>query len=74
MSTTLPTTAGLLDLAALDLGRVDIRDIAHRLATVQRADRIVVLDQGRLVESGTHAELLALGGTYARLAQLQFLE
>ncbi len=48
--------------------------IAHRLATVQRADRIVVLDQGRLVESGTHAELLALGGTYARLAQLQFLE
>lgn len=46
--------------------------IAHRLATVQKADRILVMDQGRLVESGTHAELVRRGGIYARLANLQF--
>jgi len=46
--------------------------IAHRLATVQKADLIVVLDQGRLVEQGTHAELVAAGGVYAGLAALQF--
>ncbi|MBE0472809.1 ABC transporter transmembrane domain-containing protein [Rhodoferax sp.] len=46
--------------------------IAHRLATVIKADRIVVLDQGRVVEQGTHAELLAAGGLYAGLAALQF--
>ena len=46
--------------------------IAHRLATVQRADRIVVLDQGRIVEQGTHAQLNAAGGLYAQLAALQF--
>ncbi|MEK9951954.1 MAG: ABC transporter transmembrane domain-containing protein [Curvibacter sp.] len=46
--------------------------IAHRLATVQQADRIVVIDQGRLVEQGTHAELVQADGLYARLAALQF--
>ena len=46
--------------------------IAHRLATVLKADRIIVMDEGRVVAEGTHAQLIAQGGLYARLAELQF--
>jgi ATP-binding cassette subfamily B protein len=46
--------------------------IAHRLSTVQRADRIVVMEAGRIVDSGSHSELVARGGLYARLAAMQF--
>jgi subfamily B ATP-binding cassette protein MsbA len=46
--------------------------IAHRLSTVESADRIIVLDQGRIVETGSHRELLARGGLYAALHGMQF--
>ncbi|MDQ3919254.1 MAG: ABC transporter transmembrane domain-containing protein [Acidobacteriota bacterium] len=60
-------------LANLTTGRTTIV-IAHRLSTVRRADLIVVIERGRIVESGRHAELLALGGAYRRLYELQFAD
>jgi len=60
-------------LERLERGRTTLV-IAHRLATVQHAGRIVVLDRGALVAQGTHAELMRQGGLYASLAQLQFLD
>ena len=60
-------------LDALAKGRTTLV-IAHRLSTVRHADKIVVMDQGQVVEEGTHDELLARGGTFARLHALQFSE
>jgi ATP-binding cassette subfamily B protein len=58
-------------LASLSAGRTTLV-IAHRLATVLRADRIIILEEGRVAATGSHAELLNQGGLYARLAALQF--
>ncbi len=58
-------------LETLLIGRTNIV-IAHRMSTVEKADRIIVLDQGRVVESGSHGELLAQNGRYAKLFHLQF--
>jgi ATP-binding cassette subfamily B protein len=60
-------------LEALERGRTTLV-IAHRLATVQHADRIVVLERGAIIAQGTHAELMREGGLYASLARLQFLD
>jgi subfamily B ATP-binding cassette protein MsbA len=58
-------------LDALMRGRTTLV-IAHRLSTIEHADRVVAIEAGRLVEQGTHRELLAAGGLYARLHALQF--
>jgi subfamily B ATP-binding cassette protein MsbA len=58
-------------LAELLRGRTTLV-IAHRLSTIERADRILVMDEGRIVESGTHATLIAAGGVYSALHRMQF--
>jgi ATP-binding cassette, subfamily B, bacterial MsbA len=57
-------------LAKAQTGRTTLV-IAHRLSTVKRADKIIVLDQGRVIEEGTHDALIAKGGLYAQLQQAQ---
>jgi ABC-type multidrug transport system fused ATPase/permease subunit len=58
-------------LEKLMIGRTSIV-IAHRLSTIRKADQIVVLDQGKVQETGTHEELMNAGGVYKRLCELQF--
>ncbi|MGO1867293.1 MAG: ATP-binding cassette domain-containing protein, partial [Sphingobacterium sp.] len=63
----------LRNLGRIMEGRTSII-IAHRISTIKNADHIIVLDQGRVIEEGTHQELLALGGEYASLNEKQLLE
>jgi ATP-binding cassette subfamily B protein len=73
-TSSIDTESEMLIEGAIDkliAGRTSIV-IAHRLSTIQRADKIIVLDKGELKEAGTHAELLAKGGFYSKLHQMQF--
>ena len=60
-------------LNKLLVGRTSVV-IAHRLSTIHNADKIIVVDHGRIAEQGTHAELMARGGIYAKLIELQSFE
>ena len=66
----LPTRVATLPLRSLARGRTAIY-ISHRFSTVRQADRILFLEHGRLVEEGTHQELMALGGRYRTMFDLQ---
>jgi ABC-type multidrug transport system fused ATPase/permease subunit len=68
------TEAAILETLERGRGARTTLVVAHRLATVRRADRIVVLDGGRVAETGTHAELVAREGLYARYVRLQALD
>jgi ATP-binding cassette subfamily B protein len=73
-TSSIDTESELLIQKAIDTlitGRTSIV-IAHRLSTIRKADKIIVLDKGEIKEAGTHEELLALGGFYAKLHNMQF--
>jgi ATP-binding cassette subfamily B protein len=68
------TEAGILDAIERAAAGRTLLLVTHRVAAAARCDRVVVLDEGKVVEAGTHAELVTKGGLYARLAERQALE